>query len=135
MSTSSEPERLGLARIRGESGVVELLLSGELDSSTAPRVVDAVAQILATEPEALILDLSGLSFLSVAGVRAIGTAHAAAGAARLRVVTGERPVVREFLHATRFDAVLDCYRTRSGAEAAGTRAEFVSHARAAWDAG
>ncbi|RSM37659.1 anti-anti-sigma factor [Amycolatopsis balhimycina DSM 5908] len=134
MSTSSGPERLRLVRTRGESGVVELVLSGELDSGTASKVVRAVAQILATEPEALILDVSDLSFLSVAGVRAIGTAHAAAGAARLRVVTGERPVVREFLHATRFDAVLDCYRTRSSAVAAGSRAEFVSHARAAWDA-
>jgi anti-sigma B factor antagonist len=134
MSSSSERERLGFARLRGESGVMVLVLSGELDSGTASKLLHAVAQILASEPEALVLDLSGLSFLSVAGVRAIHTAHEAAGAARLRVVTGQRPVVREFLAATRFDAVLDCYRTRIQAVAAGSRAEFVSHARAAWDA-
>ncbi|MEV6640699.1 STAS domain-containing protein [Amycolatopsis sp. NPDC051371] len=135
MRTPYEPERLGLVRTRGEHGVVVLVLSGELDMGTAAKLVDAVAQILSTEPEALILDLSELTFVSVAGVRAIHAAHDAAGAARLRVVTGERAVVREFLHATRFDAVLDCYRTRNGAVAAGSRAEFVSHARAAWNAG
>ncbi len=135
MSSSSERERLGFARTRDESGVLVLVLSGELDSGTASKLIHAVAQILAGEPEALVLDLSGLSFLSVAGVRAIHTAHQAVGAARLRVVTGERPAVREFLHATRFDAILDCYRTRIEAVAAGSRAEFVSHARAAWDAG
>ncbi len=135
MGASFEPGRLKLVRTRGETGVVVLVLSGELDAGTASKLVHAVAQILATEPEALVLDLSELSFLSVAGVRAIRAAHEAAGAARLRVVTGERPSVGEFLHATRFDAVLDCYRTRIGAVAAGSRAEFVSHARAAWDAG
>jgi anti-sigma B factor antagonist len=134
MNTPFEPARLGLVRTRGEYGVVVLVLSGELDMGTAAKLVHAVAQILATEPEALILDLSQLSFLSVAGVRAVRAAHDASGAARLRVVTGERAVVREFLHATCFDAVLDCYRTRVGAVAAGSRAEFVSRARAAWDA-
>jgi hypothetical protein len=34
----------------------------------------------------------------------------------------------------RFDAALDCYRTPIQAAAAGSHAEFVSHARAAWDA-
>jgi anti-sigma B factor antagonist len=134
MSTSFGPKRLGLVRTRGEPGVVVLILSGELDAGTSSKLVHAVAQILATEPEALILDLSELSFLSVAGVRAIRAAHDAAGAARLRVVTGERAIVRELLHVTRFDAVLDCYPTRNGAVAAGSRAEFVSRARAAWDA-
>ncbi|MEU4250534.1 STAS domain-containing protein [Amycolatopsis sp. NPDC026612] len=133
MSTSSGPGRLGLVRTRGESGVVVLVLSGELDAGTASKLVHAVAQILATEPEALVLDLSELAFLSVAGIRAIHAAHDAAGAARLRVVTGERPLVREFLRATRFDAVLDCYRTRRGAEATDSRAQFVSHARASWE--
>jgi anti-sigma B factor antagonist len=134
MSTPFEPARLGLVRTRGEPGVVVLILSGELDAGTAAKLVHAVAQILATEPETLVVDLSELSFLSVAGARAIRAAHDAAGAARLRVVTGERAAVREFLHATRFDAVLDCYRTRVGAVAAGSRAEFVSFVKAAWDA-
>ncbi|MBE1493212.1 hypothetical protein H4696_000312 [Amycolatopsis lexingtonensis] len=40
--------------------------------------------------------------------------------------------MRDVLHATGFEAVLDCYRTRI---TAGGRAEFVSHARATWDAG
>ncbi|KDN22028.1 anti-anti-sigma factor [Amycolatopsis rifamycinica] len=114
-----------------------LVLYGELDAGTALKLEQAAAQLFAAEhpPEVLLLDLSGLSFLSVAGARAIHTVHESSGTSRVRVVTGNGPVVREFLHATRFDAVLDCYRTRVGAIAAGSRAEFVSQVKAIWNAG
>lgn len=135
MTGSFQPERLRVVRTRGASGVVVLALSGELDAGTAPKLGEAAAQIFASDPEVLVLDLSELSFLSVAGVREVRAAHDRTAANRLRVVTGDRPAVREFLHATGFEAMLDCYRTRIGAITAGSRAEFVSHAKAAWEAG
>ncbi|SEF19991.1 anti-anti-sigma factor [Amycolatopsis pretoriensis] len=135
MTGSFQPERLQVVRTRGESGVVVLALSGELDAGTAPKLGEAAVQVFASDPEVLVLDLSELSFLSVAGVREVRAAHDRTAANRLRVVTGDRPAVREFLHATGFEAVLDCYRTRIGAITAGSRAEFVSHAKAAWEAG
>ncbi len=135
MTGSFQPERLQVLRTRAEPGVVVLVLSGELDAGTAPKLGQAAARVLASEPEVLVLDLSELSFLSVAGVREVRAAHDRAASTRLRVVTGDRPTVRDFLHATGFEAVLDCYRTRIGAITAGSRAEFVSHARAAWEAG
>jgi anti-sigma B factor antagonist len=136
VSNAFQPERLHVSRSRREPGVVVLTLYGELDVGTALKLEHAAARVLASEPvpEVLILDLSGLSFLSVAGARSVRAAHDGAGTARLRVVTGENPTVRDFLHATRFDAVLDCYRTRFAASVAGSRADFVSHAQACWDA-
>lgn len=133
---SSQPARLNVARTERDSHGVILLLYGELDASTAQQLVQGAAQLFAAEhpPEVLILDLTGLSFLSVAGVRAVHAVHESAGLCRVRVVTGDRPVVREFLHATRFDAILDCYRTQARAIAASSRAEFVSRAKAIWDA-
>jgi anti-anti-sigma factor len=130
-----EPERLQVVRTRGEHDVVVLVLSGELDAGTTPKLAQVTARILAAGPEVLVLDLSELTFLSVAGVRQVHAIHDATAVNRLRVVTGDRPVVRDFLHATGFEAVLDCYRTRIGAVTAGSRAEFVSQAKAAWDAG
>ncbi len=135
MTGSPRPGRLEVVHSHRDSGGVVLVLYGELDAGTALKLEQAAAQLFVLEspPEVLILDLSGLSFLSVAGVRAIYAVHESAGPCRLRVVTGDRPAVREFLHATRFDAVLDCYRTRVRAIAAGSRAEFVDHAKALWD--
>ncbi|MEU0791111.1 STAS domain-containing protein [Amycolatopsis sp. NPDC005961] len=137
MADSFQPERLLVVRTHSAPGVVVLALSGELDAGTTPKLAQATARVLAAEPrpEVLILDLSELRFLSVAGVRQVRTAHDSTGADRLRVVTGERPVVRDFLRATGFDAVLDCYRTRAGAIAAGSRADFVNRAEAVWNAG
>ncbi|MEV6639143.1 STAS domain-containing protein [Amycolatopsis sp. NPDC051371] len=137
MADPFQPERLRVIRTRGEPGVVVLALSGELDAGTTPKLAQATAQVLAGEPrpEVLVLDLSELTFLSVAGVRQVRATHDSTGADRLRVVTGERPVVRDFLHATGFEAVLDCYRTRVGAIVAGSRADFVHRAEAVWNAG
>ncbi|MFJ9778837.1 STAS domain-containing protein [Amycolatopsis sp. NPDC101161] len=130
-------ERLEVARTRVSPGVVVLALAGELDTATAARVTRATDEVLATgdRPPVLIVDLSAVSFLSVAGVRAIHSAHDAAGHQRFRVVTGENPGVREFLHATGFDAVLNCYRSRKAALTAGSLAEFVNRAKAVRNAG
>ncbi len=137
MAESYRPERLEVVQSHRDSEGVILVLYGELDAGTALQLEQAAAQLFAAEypPEVLLLDLSGLSFLSVAGARAVHAVHEYAGVSRVRVVTGDRPAVRDFLHATGFDAVLDCYRTRVGAIAAGSRAEFVSQVRTIWDAG
>ncbi len=137
MTGSYRPERLQVVHSHRDSSGVVLVLYGELDTGTALKLEQAAAQLFASEypPEVLLLDLSGLSFLSVAGARAVLAVHESAGMSRVRVVTGDRPVVREFLRATRFDAVLDCYRTRVGAIAAGSRAEFVSQVKTIWEAG
>ena len=137
MTGSFRPERLEVVLSYRDSGGVILVLYGELDGGTALKLEQAAAQLFAAEypPEVLLLDLSGLSFLSVGGARAVLAVHERAGMSRVRVVTGYRHDVREFLRATGFEAILDCYRTRVGALAAGSRAEFVSHVKTIWDAG
>lgn len=131
-----EPERLQVRRTRGETGIVVLALTGELDSGTTLKLAEATAHVLAAEPppEALVLDLTGLSFVSIAGARFVYYTHESAGDTRLRVVTGDGDAARSFLHATGFDAVLDCYRTRLEAIVAGSRAEFVGRVMACWNA-
>ncbi|WP_410592787.1 STAS domain-containing protein [Amycolatopsis sp. lyj-23] len=133
MEDSFEPERLGIVRSETSTGFAALALSGDLDAATAPKLTGTVVEVLAEEREVLILDLSGLLFLSAAGARSIRLTHDAAGATRLRVVTGGVRAVEHVLRATGFTAVLDCYPTRSAALSAGSRKSFVSQVIACWD--
>ncbi|MFJ7217680.1 STAS domain-containing protein [Amycolatopsis sp. NPDC098790] len=133
MGISFEPERLEIVRSETSTGIAALALSGELDAGTAPKLSSAVVRALAEEREVLILDLTGLSFVSVAGARSIRLTHDAAGATRLRIVTGGSRAAEHLLRATGFAAVLDCYPTRSAALSAGSRKSFVSQANASWN--
>ncbi|WP_290062273.1 STAS domain-containing protein [Amycolatopsis solani] len=134
MSIPLQPERLRIVRPeKTKDGVVVLALSGELDAGTTPKLSSALVQMLDSGPETLVLDLSGLSFMSVAGGRSIRLTHDAAGATRLRVVTGSCRTVDLVLHATGLAAVLDCYPTRSEALTAGSRKQFLSDAEACWN--
>ncbi|MCR6489616.1 STAS domain-containing protein [Amycolatopsis sp. OK19-0408] len=133
MGISFEPERLGIVRLETSTGVVALALSGELDAGTTPKLSGAVVRLLGEEREVLVLDLSDLAFIGAAGARSIRLTHDAAGATRLRVVTGGNRLVEYVLRTTGFAAVLDCYPTRSAALHAGSRTSFVSRANASWN--
>ncbi|MGW5718650.1 STAS domain-containing protein [Amycolatopsis sp. NPDC003865] len=133
MSISFEPERLEIARLETSTGVVALALSGELDAGTTPKLAGALVRALDEVPEILVLDLAGVSFMSVAGARSIRLTHDAAGSTRLRVVTGDSRAAHQLLHGTGFSAVLDCYPTRSAALSAGSRTAFLTRANASWN--
>lgn len=132
MGISFGPERLDIVRLETSTGIVALALTGELDAGTTPKLASAVVRVLAEEREVLVLDLSGLSFLAVAGARSIRLTHDAAGATRLRIVTGGNRTVEQVLRATGFAAVLDCYPDRAAALGAGSRRSFLSRANASW---
>jgi anti-sigma B factor antagonist len=57
--------------IASPPGAVEIFLSGDIDVSNASLVLDQVRQALATEPDAVILDASGVTFMSSSGVSAL----------------------------------------------------------------
>ncbi|EOD70494.1 STAS domain-containing protein [Amycolatopsis vancoresmycina] len=133
MGVSFEPERLEIVRLETSSGIVALALTGELDAGTTPKLASALVRALDEVPEVLVLDLSRLSFISVAGARSIRLTHDAAGATRLRIVTGGSRAADVLLHRTGFAAVLDCYPTRAAALSAGSRTSFLSQAKANWN--
>jgi anti-sigma B factor antagonist len=84
---------------------------GELDMATAPRLAEFLtAHRPATST--LVLDLSGVTFLSAAGLRVLDRAQQRARADRmsLRIVSGSRCVSRS-LRVTELDRELACYPT------------------------
>jgi anti-sigma B factor antagonist len=49
-------------------GIAVLAISGELDLASSPAVEHAIADVLAEDPPALIIDLLGVQFLASVGV-------------------------------------------------------------------
>lgn len=71
---------------RGFSSGTELVLIGELDHATRPVFDNAVSQALREGPPVLLLELSRLNFLAVAGARAFEEAHERCGRKGGRIV-------------------------------------------------
>ncbi|GHG30491.1 MULTISPECIES: STAS domain-containing protein [Amycolatopsis] len=78
---------------------------GDLDSATAGDLATLLSDRLWATPERLVVDLSEVDFLGVAGVRVLLHAALQAGQAgtELLVVTGTNPMVRRALQVTGAD--------------------------------
>ncbi|WP_084402220.1 STAS domain-containing protein [Lentzea albidocapillata] len=88
--------------------VVELV--GEVDMSTAPLLAERLAGLLAEDIDHVVLDLSGLTFLSAAGVNVLLAADRSARTRGVAIsLAGCGGVVRRVLQATgvqnRFDFI------------------------------
>ena len=81
-----------------EDGAVRVVLSGELDISSAPRVEEELDRLEAGEPPLLVLDLRELAFMDSTGLRLVVAADARAreGGRRLGIVRGPEAVQRIF---------------------------------------
>jgi len=92
----------------GEGGAVRLVLSGELDISSAAHLEEELARAEAGSPPVIVLDLRTLEFMDSTGLRAVVTADARARAQgrRLAIVRGPEAVHRIF-SVTRLDERLD----------------------------
>jgi anti-sigma B factor antagonist len=66
------------ATVSHENGYLLLHLAGELDVATAPALQHAVGELVGPQLRGLTLDLEGLSFVAVAGLRAFCGAREAA---------------------------------------------------------
>ena len=76
----------------GTSALVTI--RGDLDLQVAERVAQELTGIEASEPEVLVLDLHGLTFLDSSGMGVIAAAHARATAAGRRfALVAPRPLV------------------------------------------
>jgi stage II sporulation protein AA (anti-sigma F factor antagonist) len=106
MGTAHHPS-LEIEIATGSVGALKLALRGELDLASAPVLVSRIVE-LAGSWRAVSVDVSGLSFMDLAGLRALLASKELAGQARCRVeITGppQRPV-RRLLELVDFGADL-----------------------------
>jgi anti-anti-sigma factor len=83
--------------IRWEGVVATVTATGELDSTTAPAVAEALQKIVADRPERLVLDLRGLVFLDTAGAAVLDQARAALAPECPVILRRPRPSARAVL--------------------------------------
>jgi anti-sigma B factor antagonist len=103
---------------RSNGGVAHMALAGEFDLAALPQFEDAIAAVEAGSPAAIVVDLSGLTFMDSSGLRALVTADERARAAgrRLAIVPGPPPVRRVF-EITQLDRKLDLVEDASAVSA------------------
>jgi anti-anti-sigma factor len=90
--------------IEQRGGAVHVVLSGELDISTAPRLEDDLRRVEAGRPELIVLDLQQLMFMDSTGLRILISADARARqeGRRLVIVRGNE-MVQRVMRLTRLD--------------------------------
>ena len=104
-------ELLDLAVYRADRVTVVAVI-GEVDLLTAPLLTSRVNEELARCPKALVLDLSGVSFLGSSGLAVLVQIRDRAGeqAVPLRLVSNSQAVIRPLVAtglATMFDILAD----------------------------
>jgi anti-sigma B factor antagonist len=93
------------ASSRGESALV--MIRGDFDVQVAEGVAAKLAEVEATGPELLVLDLSRLSFLDSTGMGVIAATHARAEAAGRRFVVVNPPYgVKRAFALSKLDEVI-----------------------------
>jgi anti-sigma B factor antagonist len=97
---------------RSDDGrVVRLMLSGELDMSTATSLELELSAVEARRPPVLVLDLSQLRFMGVSGLRAIlDAARRARRDGRQLVVTNPVPHILRLFELTAIDQSVELLR-------------------------
>lgn len=109
---------LALQVWRPTSTSVVVQLAGELDARTAPRLQELLAPRLRSTLEAMVLDVSGLRFLGVAGLELLdNTRRRAAGRGMVFCIVDGPVCVDRALRVAGWDATVPVYATVSSAVA------------------
>ncbi len=103
---------VSLERVTDQITVV--VLQGELDTQTAPRVRDAVAAGIDAGARAMVFDLGGVSFIDGTGLGVIVLTARRLGLGSVALVLPHRGLVRIF-RICRLDGLLDIYETQEQA--------------------
>ncbi|WP_158895908.1 STAS domain-containing protein [Amycolatopsis anabasis] len=120
MSIVSEPQASDVPMVevvveeRGRGPV--LIVRGEINHVTAPQLAESVALALGARPAVLVVDLTGVVFMTSAALTVLVAAHHACGkGTALRIVATGRPL--RTLEITGLAEVFTLYPTLSAAEA------------------
>ncbi|OBF04321.1 STAS domain-containing protein [Mycobacterium sp. 852002-10029_SCH5224772] len=96
-------------------GAVVLTVSGEVDMLSSPQLADAIQTALATQPAALIVDLSKVGFLASAGMTVLVTAHGEVEPPTKFAVVANGSATSRPIKLMGIDSVLALYNSLDGA--------------------
>jgi anti-anti-sigma factor len=97
MAELSPDTDLSIMTAVGADGVPVMSVGGELDSSNADTLGEAVAAVIANRPERLVFDLADLRFMDSAGIAIL---IGAAGEVELVELRSLSAIVRRVVEAT-----------------------------------
>lgn len=126
-STPAEPvgsatafrKDVSLRLSRPTSRAIVIHVAGELDAATTPILDELLAPRLSSMAEAVVLDLSGLRFLGVAGLELLAQARRRAAQRSMMLGIVDGPVcVDRALHAAGWDGIVPKFDTNEAAVAA-----------------
>lgn len=101
------PPRFAVRRVSTADGY-RLVVQGELDRATAPTLAEQLTEAELARPRVLTLDLSELSFISVAGMRVVlDAARRAERERRSLVVLNPQPPIRRLFALSAVDRSLE----------------------------
>ena len=103
-----------------KAGWQVLIVRGEVDVTTTPRVRAQLISLLSEGNPQVIVDLEGVDFLDSSGLGALvaGLKLARSRSGELRIVCDRQRSVRKVLEVTGLERVLDRYDTVDAAAAA-----------------
>jgi anti-sigma B factor antagonist len=110
---------LKLSYVEPELGTTVIVVGGELDAHTAPRLKEELAYVIESGAHQLIIDLEGLEFLDSTGLGALLSAlkRARAHDGSVDIICTQIRILRIF-KITGLDRVFDIYDSASDVFAA-----------------
>lgn len=108
---------LNLTVVNGADGVHWVLATGRIDSSNAATFEKDLLALYGTPETKVVVDMSGLDYISSAGLRVVlmGAKRAKAGKGRL-VLSGIQPQVREVFEMSGFLKILETAADQAAAK-------------------
>jgi anti-anti-sigma factor len=90
------------ATLESTNNVARITVGGELDASAAPIFRDRIEQAASAKPIKLVIDMTDLSYMASAGLRALIFAKQKMGSSVALILVGLQASVRETLEMTGF---------------------------------
>lgn len=99
------------ATVSDHDGVVVLSIGGEIDLVTAPALEEAIGGVITDNPQAMIIDLSGVEFLGSVGLKILAATYEKLGDSAEFGVVARGPATRRPIHLTGLDKTFPLYPT------------------------
>lgn len=106
----SPPEPLSTS-VAHADGIAVVSVAGEIDLSTAAAFEAAIAEALAGEPAALVIELSAVDFMASSGLRILVATKQKVSKSTQVAVVADRPATRRPIQLTDLDKVFSVYTT------------------------